>query len=42
MKAAQFFAKKDIRVVDVPEPTAKEGEALIEVEWYSDSHIHYR
>ncbi len=33
MKAAQFFGQKDIRVVDVPTPTAADNEALIAVEW---------
>jgi hypothetical protein len=33
MKAAQFFAAKDIRVVQVPIPEPKEHEALIAIEW---------
>jgi threonine dehydrogenase-like Zn-dependent dehydrogenase len=33
MKAAQFFAKGDIRVVDVPKPEPKENEALVAVAW---------
>lgn len=33
MKAAQFFAAGDIRVVDVPKPTPKPHEALIAIEW---------
>lgn len=33
MKAAQFFDKRDIRVVDVPRPQPKEHEALVAIEW---------
>lgn len=33
MKAAQFFAAKDIRVVDVPNPEPKDHEALVAIEW---------
>jgi len=33
MKAAQFFGRADIRVVDVPKPEAKENEAVVAVEW---------
>lgn len=33
MKAAQFFGKADIRVVDVPEPEAKDNEVLVDIEW---------
>lgn len=33
MKAAQFFGKGDIRVVDVPTPEARDNEALVAVEW---------
>lgn len=33
MKAAQFFAQRDIRVTSVPKPTPKENEALIAIEW---------
>lgn len=33
MKAAQFFANHDIRVVDVPQPQPKEHEALVAIEW---------
>jgi threonine dehydrogenase-like Zn-dependent dehydrogenase len=33
MKAAQFFGKRDIRVVDVPTPVPKENEALVAIEW---------
>jgi threonine dehydrogenase-like Zn-dependent dehydrogenase len=33
MKAAQFFGKKDIRVVEVPAPVPKENEALVAIEW---------
>jgi threonine dehydrogenase-like Zn-dependent dehydrogenase len=33
MKAAQFFAKGDIRVVDVSKPQPKEGEALVAIQW---------
>jgi NADPH:quinone reductase-like Zn-dependent oxidoreductase len=33
MKAAQFFGKGDIRVVDVPRPDPKDNEVLIDIEW---------
>ncbi|KAH4003213.1 hypothetical protein HBI56_053160 [Parastagonospora nodorum] len=33
MKAAQFFGRADIRVVDVPKPEARENEAVVAVEW---------
>jgi threonine dehydrogenase-like Zn-dependent dehydrogenase len=33
MKAAQFFAKGDLRIVDVPKPEPKENEALVAIEW---------
>lgn len=33
MRAGQFFGKEDIRVVDVPEPKPKPGEAIVDVEW---------
>jgi len=33
MKAAQFFAARGIRVVDIAPPTPQEDEALIAVEW---------
>ncbi|KAF2494396.1 threonine dehydrogenase [Lophium mytilinum] len=33
MKAAQFFAKEDIRVTDVPKPEPKDNEVLIDIEW---------
>ncbi|KAF2651078.1 GroES-like protein [Lophiostoma macrostomum CBS 122681] len=33
MKAAQFFGKGDIRVVDVPRPDPKDTEVLIDIEW---------
>ncbi|KAH7381406.1 chaperonin 10-like protein [Phaeosphaeria sp. MPI-PUGE-AT-0046c] len=33
MKAAQFFAKGDIRIVDVPNLQAKAHEALVAIEW---------
>ena len=33
MRAAQFFNKGDIRVVDVDAPIAKDGEILVAVEW---------
>lgn len=33
MKAAQYYGVGDVRVVDVPEPSAKDHEALIAVEW---------
>jgi threonine dehydrogenase-like Zn-dependent dehydrogenase len=32
MKAAQFFARGDIRIVDVPKPEPKEDEALVVIE----------
>jgi threonine dehydrogenase-like Zn-dependent dehydrogenase len=33
MKAAQFFARGDLRVVNVPKPEPKEHEALVAIEW---------
>jgi threonine dehydrogenase-like Zn-dependent dehydrogenase len=33
MKAAQFFGKGDVKVVDVDEPQPKEGEVIIEITW---------
>ncbi|KAF2029837.1 GroES-like protein [Setomelanomma holmii] len=33
MKAAQYYAKGDIRVVDVPKPVPDEHEALVDIEW---------
>jgi hypothetical protein len=33
MKAVQFFAQGDLRVVDVPKPEPKENEALVAIEW---------
>jgi threonine dehydrogenase-like Zn-dependent dehydrogenase len=33
MKAAQFYGKGDLRVVDVDEPKVKDGEVLIEIDW---------
>jgi threonine dehydrogenase-like Zn-dependent dehydrogenase len=33
MKAAQFFAREDIRIVDVPKPESTKHEVLIAVEW---------
>ncbi|KAJ4298879.1 hypothetical protein N0V90_004122 [Kalmusia sp. IMI 367209] len=33
MKAAQFFAARDIRIVEIPTPVPKESEALIAIEW---------
>jgi threonine dehydrogenase-like Zn-dependent dehydrogenase len=33
MKAAQFFARGDIRVVEVPKPIPNENEVLIAIEW---------
>jgi threonine dehydrogenase-like Zn-dependent dehydrogenase len=33
MKAAQFFAKGDIKVVDIEEPKLKDGEVLVEITW---------
>ncbi|KIW01153.1 chlorophyll synthesis pathway protein BchC [Verruconis gallopava] len=33
MKAAQYFGKEDVRVVDVAEPNLKDGEVLIEISW---------
>jgi threonine dehydrogenase-like Zn-dependent dehydrogenase len=33
MKAAQFYGKRDLRVVDVPRPQPKENQALVAIEW---------
>jgi threonine dehydrogenase-like Zn-dependent dehydrogenase len=33
MKAAQFFAARDIRVVDIAPPIPKDDEALVAIEW---------
>ena len=33
MKAAQFYGRRDVRVVDVPKPVAKPDQALISIEW---------
>jgi threonine dehydrogenase-like Zn-dependent dehydrogenase len=33
MKAAQFYGKRDIRVVDVPKPEPKDNEALVAIDW---------
>jgi threonine dehydrogenase-like Zn-dependent dehydrogenase len=33
MKAAQFFGRGDLRVVDVPKPESKENEAIVNIEW---------
>ncbi|KAJ4322341.1 hypothetical protein N0V94_002450 [Neodidymelliopsis sp. IMI 364377] len=33
MKAAQYFAQKDIRVLEVPAPEPQDHEALIAIEW---------
>jgi threonine dehydrogenase-like Zn-dependent dehydrogenase len=33
MKAAQYFGIGDVRVVDVSEPSAREHEALVAIEW---------
>ncbi|KAF2124076.1 threonine dehydrogenase, partial [Dothidotthia symphoricarpi CBS 119687] len=33
MKAAQFFAQRDLRVISTPSPTPKSHEALIAIEW---------
>jgi threonine dehydrogenase-like Zn-dependent dehydrogenase len=33
MRAAQFFGKGDIRVVDVEVPEPKKDEALVSLEW---------
>ncbi|PSN75629.1 hypothetical protein BS50DRAFT_568227 [Corynespora cassiicola Philippines] len=33
MKAAQYYGQRDIRVNEVPKPTAKDNEAIIAVEW---------
>jgi threonine dehydrogenase-like Zn-dependent dehydrogenase len=33
MKAAQFFGKRDVRVVEVATPIPKANEALVAVEW---------
>jgi len=32
MKAAQFYGRRDVRVVDVPKPVAKLDQALISIE----------
>lgn len=33
MRAARFYGAGDVRVEDIPEPTPKEGEVLIDVKW---------
>lgn len=33
MKAAQFYGRRDVRVVDVPKPITKPDQALISIEW---------
>ena len=33
MRAARFYAKADIRIEDVPEPTLSPGNVLVAVEW---------
>lgn len=33
MRAAQYFGNRDVRVVDVPEPIAKENEAIVSITW---------
>lgn len=33
MKAAQFFAARDVRVRDIALPNPKDNEALVAVEW---------
>lgn len=33
MKAAQFFGRRDLRVIDVPKPEAKDNEAIVNIEW---------
>jgi threonine dehydrogenase-like Zn-dependent dehydrogenase len=33
MKAAQFYAAHDVRVMEVPEPEPKEDEVIVDVEW---------
>jgi hypothetical protein len=33
MKAAKYYARGDLRVVDVPKPEPNEREALVAVEW---------
>lgn len=33
MKAARYYGREDLRVEEVPEPQAGEGEVLVEVEW---------
>lgn len=33
MRAAQYFGIRDVRVVDVPEPVAKDNEAIVSIAW---------
>ena len=33
MKAARFYSKSDIRIEDIPTPSPKDGEILIDVAW---------
>jgi threonine dehydrogenase-like Zn-dependent dehydrogenase len=42
MKAAQYFARGDIRLVDVPKPKPKDNEAVVAIEWCGicDSDLH--
>jgi (R,R)-butanediol dehydrogenase/meso-butanediol dehydrogenase/diacetyl reductase len=33
MRAAQYFGKEDVRLVNVPEPIAQENEAVVAIAW---------
>jgi threonine dehydrogenase-like Zn-dependent dehydrogenase len=33
MRAAQYFGIRDVRVVDVQEPVAKDNEAIVSIAW---------
>lgn len=33
MKAARYFAQRDIRIEDIPEPELKPGTVAIDVAW---------
>jgi threonine dehydrogenase-like Zn-dependent dehydrogenase len=33
MKAAQYFGKGDVRIVDIPEPVPRANQVLVSVEW---------
>lgn len=33
MRAAQYYGRRDIRVLDVPIPEPGPGECLVEIEW---------